>query len=312
MLCQRVIDGAQRLSARLATLRSVSHALARQLELVDILRSIHAEMARALDVTICFFGLYDQPGQSVRVIWQVHDGVELPGGQFPLGDGWTSQVIRSRRPHLIRHWSTDGPHVHVQYATDRPGLPESAITVPVMFDEQVIGVLSIQSYRPAAYDEEDLALLEGIADQAAVAIVTCTRATDHARTALGGAAPDVEAILASMPDALLVVDQRGRLVRVNHAARTLLCPPHGSLILGQPLDQPQAGVWPLGTQALTRQLVPIVDQLRQGQAPRDEIAIALDEGSDQRIGCKASVLLHQGTPAGGIMVLRELAREVRS
>jgi PAS domain-containing protein len=312
MLFLNVIDGSERLSARLATLRSVSRALARQLEIVDILRAIHAEMGRALDVTICFFGLYDEPGQSVNVIWQVHAGVELPGGQFPLGDGWTSEVIRSRRPHLIRHWSTQGPHVHVQYATDRPGLPESAITVPVMFDEQVIGVLSIQSYRPAAYDEEDLALLQGIADQAAVAMVTCMRATGHARAALRTAASDVEAILASMPDALLVVDQRGRLVRVNQAARTLLCPPHGSLILGQPVDQPQAGLWPLGTQALTRQLLPIVDQLRRGQAPRDEVAIALDDGSDHRIGCKASVLLNQGTPAGGVMVLRELAKEARS
>ena len=312
MLFLNVIDGSERLSARLATLRSVSRALARQLEIVDVLRSIHAEMARALDVTICFFGLYDQPGQSVKVIWQVHEGVELPGGQFPLGDGWTSQVIRTGSPHLIRHWSTHGPHVHVQYATNRPGLPESAITVPVMFDEQVIGVLSLQSYRPAAYDEEDLALLQGIADQAAVAIVTRTRATDQARTALDGAAADVEAILASMPDALLVVDQRGRLVRVNQAARTLLCPPSGSLILGQPLDQPQAGLWPLGTQALTRQLLPIVDQLRQGRAPRDEIGIVLDDGSDHRIGCKASVLLRQGMPAGGIMVLREVAKEARS
>jgi PAS domain-containing protein len=298
-----VIDGWDRLSARLATLRSVSRALARPLDIVHILRAVHAEMARVLDVTICFFGLYDSPGQSVKVIWQVHEGVELPGGQFPLGDGWTSQVIRSGKPHLIRRWSTDGPRVQVQYATDRPGLPEAAITVPVMFDERVIGVLSIQSYLPEAYDEEDLAMVQGIADQIAMAIAVNTRHADHA----AAADPEVEAILASMPDALLVVDDQGRLVRVNQAARKLLCAPDGSLILGHPLDRPQAGLWPLGTQALTRQLLPIVDQLRHGAAPREEIAIALDHGVDRTLGCKASVLLNQGTPAGGVMVLREIA-----
>jgi len=75
-----VTDGADRLSARLAALRSVSRALARPLDIVDVLRAVHAELARVLDVTICFFGLYDPPGQTVKVIWQVHDGVELPGG----------------------------------------------------------------------------------------------------------------------------------------------------------------------------------------------------------------------------------------
>src|SRR6266436_3740805 len=73
--------------------------------------------------------------------------------------------IRSRQPQLLRHWSTDGPRVQVQYATDRPGLPESGITVPVVFGEQVVGVLAIQSYEPEAYDEDDLALVQSIADQ---------------------------------------------------------------------------------------------------------------------------------------------------
>jgi putative methionine-R-sulfoxide reductase with GAF domain len=294
-------DGSDRLGARLALLRSVSHALARPLETVDILRAVHTELARLLDVTISFFGLYDRPGDTVNVIWQVHEGVELPGGHFPLGDGWTSQVIRSRQPRLIRHWSTDGPHVHVQYATDRPGLPESAITMPVVFDEQVIGVLSLQSYRPEAYDEDDVAMLQGVADQMAIAIATSTHPADGQT----GGTSEVEAILASLPDALLVVDDQGRLVRVNQAARQLLCPPDGSLLLGHPLDRPQAGLWPLGTQALTRQLVLIVDRLRQGDAPREEIAIALD---DRTVRCKASVLLNDGSPAGGVMVLREVAR----
>jgi PAS domain-containing protein len=303
MLFERgVRDGLNRLSARLAMLRAVSHALARPLDVVDVLRAVHTQLGRLLDVPIAFFGLYDQPSQMVNVIWQVHEGVELPGGHFPLGNGWTSQVIRTRQPCLIRKWSTDGPRVHVQYATDRPGLPESAITMPVVFDEQVIGVLSLQSYRPDAYDEEDVAMLQGIADQIAIALAPATRAAHGQPTA----ASELEAILASLPDALLVVDDQGRLVRVNRAARELLCPPDGSLILGHRLDRPQAGTWPLGTQALTRQLLPIVDQLRQGGAPRDEIAIALD---DRAVRCKASVLLNHGSPAGGVLVLREIARE---
>src|SRR6266851_2387317 len=179
-----MIDGSDRHSARLTMARSVSRALARPLGTVDILRAVYAEMARVLDVTICFFGLYDAPSQSVDVIWQVHDGIELEGGYFPLGTGPTSQAIRLAQPQLIRHWSRDLPPAQVQYATARPGLPESAITLPLVFDDQVVGVLSIQSYRPEAYDDEDVALVQGIANQTAVAISSASRSADGVHDSL--------------------------------------------------------------------------------------------------------------------------------
>jgi GAF domain-containing protein len=297
-----VIDRSDRLNTRLSTLRAVSRALARPLEVLEVLRAIYPEMARALDVTICFFGLYDSRARAVDVIWQVHEGSELPGGRFPLGEGPTSQVIRHSQPRLIRHWSDGGPRVQVQYATDRAGLPESGVTVPVIFDDRVIGVLSVQSYRPEAYDEEDLALLQGIADQVAVAIAKSRRVPERRRQR---SSLDVEAIFASMADALLVVDREGRLVRVNQAARNLLCLTNTSLILGQPIDQPQAGQWPLGTQRLTHQLLPIIDQLRHGLAPSEEIPISVDARPESRIGCRASVLMNDGAPAGGVIALRE-------
>jgi PAS domain-containing protein len=301
-----MMDRSERVDTQLATLRLVSRALARPLGVVDMLRSVYSEMACVLDVPIFFFGLYDAPGQSVEVIWQVHDGVELPGGHFPLGSGPTSQAISSRQPQLLRHWSTQGPRVQVQYATDRPGLPESGIAVPVVFDGQVMGALACQSYAPEAYDEEDVALVQSIADQLAVAISAA-----HAAILAPGDAPrrvsELEAILASMSDALLVLDSQGRLVRLNQAARRLLCVADATLILGHPVDQPQQGKWPLGTQAVTEQLLPIIDQLKHGKAPPHEVEVILEGETTRPVACKASILLKQGSPAGGLMVLRELA-----
>jgi PAS domain-containing protein len=264
-------------------------------------------MSRALDVTICFFGLYDAPGQSVEVIWQMHDGAELPGGSFPLGSGPTSRAIRESHAQLIREWSREGPPVQLQYATNRAGLPESSIVAPAVFDGQVIGILAVQSYGPHAYDEDDVALVQGIADQVAVAVAPSRRTGngDSGDRPMPGA--DVEAVLASMPDALLVLDDQGRLVRLNQAARRLLSIVDSSVILGHPVDRPQADRWPLGTRALTEQLQPIVDQLKRGAAPDEEIQLAMGDQADHRLSCKASVLLREGTPAGGLVVLRELA-----
>jgi PAS domain-containing protein len=308
MLSRPLVDPSERMNARLRTLHSLSRALARPLDLVAILRSLYAEMTHVLDVPICFFGLYDAPGQSVDVIWQIHEGAELPGGHFPLGAGPTSDAIRTCQAQLIRHWSKQGPRVQVQYATQRPDLPESSITVPVLFDDRVLGVLSVQSYEPEAFDEDDLALVQGIVDQAAVAITAARQAADAPREA-GAGNPDLEAILASMADALLVLDHQGHLVRLNQAARNLLCPDEGTLILGYPVDRPQDGRWPLGTQALTEQLQPVIDQLKRGAAPAEEFKLSLQGEAARPVSCKASVLFKEGAPAGGVMVLREISAQ---
>jgi serine phosphatase RsbU (regulator of sigma subunit)/putative methionine-R-sulfoxide reductase with GAF domain len=64
-----------------------------------------------------------------------------------------------------------------RYQSERP--PRSGIYVPLIAGETVIGSISIQSYRPRAFDSDDMRLLSLIADQAAVAI-SKARAFDEA------------------------------------------------------------------------------------------------------------------------------------
>jgi transcriptional regulator of acetoin/glycerol metabolism len=171
-----------------------------------------------------------------------------------------------------------------------------------MFDNEVVGVLAVQSYQPDAYDEDDMSLVQDVADLIAMTLrATQSRTNGHAHTS------DLEPVVASMPDALLVLDEQGRLVRLNHAARRLLSSADATLILGHPVDRAQADRWPLGTRALTEQLRPIVDQLKRGDAPDHEIQVDLDDQPNHRLSCRASVLMRRGAPAGGLMVFREVA-----
>ncbi len=284
-----MLDTRDRHQARLATLSAIGRALARPLDERAALRGVHAELERALDASMCFFGRYDAASQSVEVTWQTHDGVELPGGHFPLGRGPTSQAILNCRPVLISNWSRKAPPPQVQYATQRTAAPESCIVVPVVFDGQVTGVLSVQSYAPDAYDAEDVALLQSVADLMAI---RCEP----------GRASDLETVFASMGDALVVLDTDGRAVRLNQAARRLL----GQVILGYPVDRPQADNWPLGSEALTAQLRPVVDQLRRGIAPSEPIDVYVDA---ERVSCTASVLVKDDQPCGAVMLFHQLAAQ---
>src|SRR5258708_25525336 len=121
--------------------------------------------------------------------------------------------------------------------------PEYGVVVATLCGDRVLGVLSAQSYRPEAYEDADLLSLSATAAQAGITVqrlhVTEQMALEHERHA-----SELEAVLASMNDALLIVDARGAIVRVNRAARELLCLDSASLVFGQPLEQQRLEQWP--------------------------------------------------------------------
>src|SRR5882724_11901419 len=96
-------------------LSTATWSLAGTYDLVELCRLLHEAVARHMDATIFFLGLYDPTSQTVEVVWQNENGRELPGGSFPMGKGFTSQVLRTGRARLIRRWSSEGPRVQVQY-----------------------------------------------------------------------------------------------------------------------------------------------------------------------------------------------------
>ena len=82
-------------------------------DLAELFRALYYETARVMDATVFLFAVYDEAAKTVQVVRQMDRGVEHPGGSFPLGSGFTSEVIRSGAPKLIRHWATDGPPVRI-------------------------------------------------------------------------------------------------------------------------------------------------------------------------------------------------------
>src|SRR5438477_7435856 len=186
----------------------------------ELFRALHEETERVMDATVFLFALYDEASETVQVVCQMDRGVERSGGSFPLGKGFTSEVIRTGAPRLVRRWSVEGPPVRLLYGTEAGDLvtPQSGVVVPILSGDRVLGVLSAQSYRPEAYEDVDLLSLGAIAVQAGTVIervrATEQMALEHERHAL-----QLEAVLATMSDAPLIVDGRGGLVRLNRPVR---------------------------------------------------------------------------------------------
>jgi signal transduction histidine kinase len=262
-----------------------------------------------MDATVFLFALYDDVSQTVHVVRQIDRGEEHDGGSFPLGKGFTSEVIRLGRPRIV-HWSGEAAPIRLLYGTESGELvsPRSGVVVPILSGDRVIGVLSAQSYRPEAYEDEDLFSLCAIAAQAGATIkrlrATEQMALEHERHAL-----ELEAVLAGMNDALVIVDARGAIVRLNHAARELLCLDGASLVLGQPLDLQRVEQWPDTAREIAAALVPVIDSIRAGKSV-DQIDVELLSGERRVFGLGASVLRSPGAELeGGVIVFRDITAQ---
>src|SRR5438876_826103 len=167
MLHSRTAD--EQLRARLESARRLGALGAEARDLAELFRALYEETARVVDATVFLFALYDEASETVEVIRQIDRGEEHEGGSFPLGKGFTSEVIRTRLPKVIRRWSAEGPPVRVLYGTEAGKLvaPQSGLVVPILSGDRVLGVLSVQSYRPEAYEDADVLSLGAIAAQAA-------------------------------------------------------------------------------------------------------------------------------------------------
>ena len=279
-------------------------------DLAELFRALYEETARVMDATVFLFAVYDEASETVQVVRQMDRGVEHPGGSFPLGKGFTSEVIRTGAPRLIRRWAVEGPPVRLLYGTEAERLetPQSAVVVPILRGEHVLGVLSAQSYRAEAYGDADLVGLAAIAAQAGAVIqrlrTTEQMALEHERRAL-----QLEAILATMTEALLIVDARGAIVQLNRAARELLRLDSASLVLGQPLEQQRLGQWPVTAREIAAELVPVIDALRAGASPAEH-EFELRSGQLRVLSVSGAVLRHaRGAAQGGVIVLRDVTRQ---
>ncbi|MCQ0003605.1 GAF domain-containing protein [Actinomadura madurae] len=126
----------------------------------------------------------------------------LPGLRVPPGIGLASQVVEGRRPCWTSKYATmtQVPHDSgIDAAVKAEGLV-SLLGVPLLADDQVLGVLFAANRFEHAFSPEEISLLSAFADHAAIVLQTArllARArdsADEARRAYGELARHVEAV----------------------------------------------------------------------------------------------------------------------
>jgi len=171
---------------------------------------------------------YQQDVDLPRVVF--HYGYPFPEAQLKTlreqPTGITHRVIRAGQAELIPDVSADPMYAVIPLAV------RSQLAVPVMREDQVVAVLTLDSTRLNNFTEVHQTFVLNLAARAAVAIDNARLYAESVRER-----EKLASILASIADVVIALDIEGRVLILNQSARAALQVRPEMHSVGQPFDE---------------------------------------------------------------------------
>jgi len=163
-LRQIAVRSAERLSALHAATQEIA-AISPEPE--QVYASIHLAASRLMSTEAFTIILIDEEHYELDGVYLFDRDGRSPSMTNPFGEGFSSRVILSGETLLRNDDDADDKNV-IHFGS--PEHTRSVLAVPLRVAGKVIGAISVQSYQPDVYKDEDRVLLEMLAAQAAIAI----------------------------------------------------------------------------------------------------------------------------------------------
>ena len=125
------------------------------------------------------FALYHPEDHTLTLLSGYDSDIWVPSNTMSASGVPAERVIRERKSLMTLH-STD-PAAAGSRTMGTGRRSESIIRSPMLGPDRVLGVMSVQSYTPEAYSEEDVTVLETIASLAATALENIRLAEENER-----------------------------------------------------------------------------------------------------------------------------------
>lgn len=163
-----LFEESRRQTQELTGLYNTALATSSALEMDILLDRFYEQVQQLLAPETFVVALYEPDSNELEITHVMEEGQRLPRFRMPIHEGGlTSWVLSHRRSLLLRDLQIDPTPVKMKHIT---APARSWLGVPLIAREQLIGVVSIQSFRPAAFDESDQRFLEALSAQVATAL----------------------------------------------------------------------------------------------------------------------------------------------
>jgi GAF domain-containing protein len=309
----RLFAEAQKRLTELAAINAVSQTLTAQSDLQALIDQVGDEVGKAFGHD-AIIALYDGASGMIELpYFKADDGTRETIPPFPLGEGLTSHVIRTRRPLLINR---DAARAVAELGAKQQGAPaRSWLGVPVTAGDEVIGAISVQDMeREDAFTPDDVRLLTTIAANVGVAVQNARLFEQRQQRAAELAVVNelARAISEQLePTQVLqtVYHQVQRITPLDGFFVTLYDPATGlqtTPVIYEEGRRSEEGPRPLPARGLIRHVIETGEPARIRRTPEEVEKIALSPehamGHASRVAASLLYLpLHFGQQVGGVM-----------
>jgi diguanylate cyclase (GGDEF)-like protein len=159
----RLFQKERRRSSHLALLNKLGQKAASVLDPNELLGSMCGDVRSAFDLDFARIEVADPPTKELVVEAESGYGGKLVGRRVRYGEGLSGAAASSREPVLANSVLRDP-----RYLALRPNV-RSALSLPLTYQDDLLGVLSLESVREHSFSQQDVLTLQSLADQLAIA-----------------------------------------------------------------------------------------------------------------------------------------------
>jgi diguanylate cyclase (GGDEF)-like protein len=154
---------------RLEAINRMSRSTASSIEVDKVISLVCASVQEALLADTYYVGLLNDGNIRLELFYD--DEEFFPPVEIPVKNTLAGWVIENRQPLLLRDMPKELPRLGVTARViGKPHPSLSWMGAPVMVGKHLHGIVAMASYRRNAFDQDDLELLESMAQQTALVI----------------------------------------------------------------------------------------------------------------------------------------------
>ena len=167
----RLLEEATGQAQRAAIINRIARAVGSTLDMGELMGIVYEGIVAALEAEAVCITRLDEEAQQLIVLLGIEGDVRDEGSRIPLGAGFSSHVVNTKRPLRIDDIQQQRDALPEPVAWGDTSRPYTSwLGVPMMIGDRVIGTIATMVGRVAAYGEKEEQLLATIADQVAVAL----------------------------------------------------------------------------------------------------------------------------------------------
>jgi PAS domain S-box-containing protein len=243
-----LLEEFKRQTGQLQAINTVTAAVSQSLDLNVTLQTALEAVLSVIPVDASGITMVDEAAGELVLRAQrgwKHDFLSNPM-RIKLGQGISGQAAINDEVVITGDLSDD-PRLIVPAFTEEQ--VQAMVLVPMHARGKVVGMLSVMSYKPYKFGEDQINVLKAIADQVGLAL-------DNARLyeSVREQQSRLEAVLQSTADAIIATDHQGNINLINQAAETLF-QLDTVVLIGQPLQD--APLPPVLAKKLREVLAPV-------------------------------------------------------